>query len=67
MRLLINPHGPDGIKGNSMTYYAHTANNSAPWQPLCAHLRNVAALAQRFAAPLGLADEAGLAGLLHDL
>jgi CRISPR-associated helicase Cas3/CRISPR-associated endonuclease Cas3-HD len=56
-------------------YYAHTAVRSdgtpdldtAKWQLLCIHLRNVAKLAKRFAAPLGLGDEAWLAGLLHDL
>lgn len=58
-----------------MTYYAHTAETSdgrrdpdqSRWQPLDAHLRNVAALAKRFAAPLRLECEAELAGLLHDL
>jgi len=34
---------------------------------LATHLRNVASLARRFAEPLGLADEAELAALLHDL
>ncbi len=46
------------------TYFAHTGD---PWQILATHLRNVATLARRFAEPLGLADEAELAGLLHDL
>ncbi|MGA4578239.1 CRISPR-associated endonuclease Cas3'' [Limisphaera sp. VF-2] len=41
--------------------------SSGRWQPLADHLRNVAALARRFAEPLGLAAEAELAGLLHDL
>ncbi len=59
-----------------MSYYAHTAEgldgkrlpeSSGLWQPLKDHLRNVAALARRFAEPLGLANEAELAGLLHDL
>jgi HD superfamily phosphohydrolase YqeK len=40
---------------------------SGRWQPLAEHLRNVAALARDFATPLGLAAEAELAGLLHDL
>ncbi|MFN0069365.1 MAG: CRISPR-associated helicase Cas3', partial [Limisphaerales bacterium] len=56
-------------------WYAHTAEtpdgrpdpDQSRWQPLADHLRNVAALARRFAEPLGLADEAELAGLLHDL
>jgi CRISPR-associated endonuclease/helicase Cas3 len=59
-----------------MKFYAHTANdelgqplpeNSGTWQPLDVHLRNVADLAKRFAAPLNLTAEAELAGLLHDL
>jgi CRISPR-associated endonuclease/helicase Cas3 len=58
-----------------MPHYAHTANlsdgtrdpNKTLWQPLSVHLRNVADLAARFAAPFGAADEARLAGLLHDL
>jgi CRISPR-associated helicase Cas3/CRISPR-associated endonuclease Cas3-HD len=56
-------------------FFAHTASRSdgqpdpdeSRWQPLAAHLRNVAGLARRFAEPLGLADEAELAGWLHDL
>ena len=58
-----------------MNYYAHTAEtatgkrdpNKSHWQLLSTHLCNVAELAEQFAAPFGLADEARLAGLLHDL
>jgi len=57
-----------------VSYYAHTAEDcdgkplpQTHWQPLAEHLRNVAAMAKQFAAPLGLAAEAELAGLLHDL
>lgn len=59
-----------------MTYYAHTADgpDGKPTgeeqehrQLLKDHLRNVASLARRFAEPLGLAKEAELVGLLHDL
>lgn len=58
-----------------MDYYAHTAQgpdgrpdkDRSRWQLLRDHLRNVALLARDFAKPLGLADEAELAGLLHDL
>lgn len=50
-----------------MTYYAHTSDDGSEWQPLSQHLRNVADLAKRFAAPLGLSAEAELAGLLHDM
>ncbi len=66
-------------RGNqAMTrYYAHTAElpdgtrdpDESKWQPLADHLRNVADLAAKFAAPMGpeAAAEARLAGLLHDL
>ena len=59
-----------------MKFYAHTANDelgkplpecSGKWQFLNVHLRNVADLAKGYASPLGLADKAELAGLLHDL
>ena len=58
-----------------MDYYAHTAEgpdgrpdkNRSRWQWLRDHLVNVARIARRFAEPLGLDDEAELAGLLHDL
>ncbi|MGO8699148.1 MAG: CRISPR-associated helicase Cas3' [Limisphaerales bacterium] len=57
-----------------MNFFAHTAEddqgNRLPegkWQALSEHLRNVARLAREFATPLGLADEAEMAGLLHDL
>lgn len=48
-----------------MTFYAHTG--TPDWQPLANHLREVAHRARRHGTPLGLADEAELAGLLHDL
>jgi CRISPR-associated endonuclease/helicase Cas3 len=58
-----------------MIYYAHTATNAdgspdpdeTKWQLLRDHLRNVAELAAKFAAPFGADNEARLAGLLHDL
>ena len=59
-----------------MNYYAHTAESpgglplpesSGHWQLLSTHLRSVADLAKRFAAPLGLTAEAELAGILNDL
>lgn len=59
-----------------MAYYAHTAEapdgtrlpeSSGKWQPLSDHLRNVADLAAKFAAPFNASDEARPAGLLHDL
>ena len=63
------------IQGQTVSHYAHTATkadgtndpNPEHWQKLDTHLRNVAALAKAFAEPLGLATEAEIAGLLHDL
>jgi CRISPR-associated helicase Cas3/CRISPR-associated endonuclease Cas3-HD len=48
-------------------YYAHSAPAGLPWEPLREHLRDVAERAAVFAEPFGAADEARLAGLLHDL
>lgn len=48
-----------------MPAYAHTG--TPEWQPLAHHLREVARRARNHGAPLSLADEAELAGLLHDL
>ena len=48
-----------------LKFYAHTG--TPYWQPLTAHLREVARRARIHGAPLGLAEEAELAGLLHDL
>lgn len=57
-----------------MSYYAHTTDgpDGKPagvehWQLLKNHLLNVASIARHFAEPLGLAEEAELVGLLHDL
>ncbi len=57
-----------------MEYYAHTdgTQNTAGWQPLCEHLKNVAVLARRFAQEARPGDKefaqaAYAAGLLHDL
>jgi CRISPR-associated endonuclease/helicase Cas3 len=68
------PSAPAALPRRS--YYAHTASDaqgnalpesSGKWQPLAEHLRNVAELAAKFAAPFGASEEAYLAGLLHDL
>lgn len=71
-----SPSRPDSSTTPPLVYYAHTAvdaegrplpESSGRWQPLAEHLRNVAAMAKQFAAPLGLTAEAEVAGLLHDL
>jgi CRISPR-associated helicase Cas3/CRISPR-associated endonuclease Cas3-HD len=48
-------------------YYAHSENAAHQWHALSDHLRHVAEMARDFATPLGVAQEAYLAGLLHDL
>lgn len=53
-------------------YYAHSANAKGDWHPLKDHLRNVAALAKKFAeearpGDAEFASAAYSAGLLHDL
>ena len=48
-----------------MIFFAHTG--TPDWQLLVDHLRDVARRARLHGAPLGLAEEAELAGLLHDL
>lgn len=52
-----------------MEYYAHSLKGRPveEWQPLEEHLRNVAELAGKFAAPLGAKEWAALAGRKHDL
>lgn len=54
-----------------LMYYAHSAPASRPtrdaWEPLKDHLRDVAERAALFASAFGAAEEARLAGLLHDL
>lgn len=49
------------------TYFAHSANTTGEWHRLSAHLESVAGLARGFAHMTPWADEAHLAGLLHDL
>ncbi len=47
--------------------YAHSANANGDWHPLAQHLSCVARMAETFAAQAAWAEEALLAGLLHDL
>ncbi len=52
-----------------MKFYAHSGklSDKSDWQLLAEHLQNVAQLAAKMAAPLGLEKAAYLAGLFHDL
>lgn len=49
------------------TYYAHSPDGHGRWHPLAVHLRSVAEKAATMACGWPWADEARLAGLLHDL
>ena len=49
------------------TYFAHSANRAAKWHLLAEHLTCVCQRAREFSDTQPWADEAGLAGLLHDL
>ncbi len=48
-------------------YYAHSAPTEDEWEPLRDHLWDVAEQGAAFAGRFGAAEEARLAGLLHDL
>lgn len=57
-----NPQNATRVAGHPTTrFYAHTAEDAegnriedqSQWQPLADHLRNVAELAAKFAAPMG--------------
>lgn len=55
-------------------FYGHTKEDEfgnrlpkSEWQPLEAHLQNVANLSKSFAEPYGLGEEAYLAGIAHDM
>lgn len=48
-------------------YFAHSANRADKWHPLAEHLMGVSQRAKEFSGAQPWADEAGLAGLLHDL
>lgn len=52
---------------SSETFFAHSARSRKNWEPLHQHLRRVAERAAGFAFVFGAAEEARMAGLLHDL
>ncbi|RPH55313.1 CRISPR-associated endonuclease Cas3'', partial [bacterium] len=52
---------------SSSMYYAHSGPTREAWEPLRDHLQDVAKRAASFAEAFGAAEEARLAGLLHDL
>ncbi len=52
---------------DAQPYFAHSANKAGAWHLLSDHLCSVASLARGLAGPAPWGDEAGLAGLLHDI
>lgn len=50
-----------------MEYYAKSENLQGHQETVKEHLQKVAALAREYGEALGLADAAGLEGLVHDL
>lgn len=48
-------------------FLAHSTNETGAVDPLRRHLFNVARIAYHYAQPLGLQDEAFIAGMLHDI
>jgi CRISPR-associated helicase Cas3/CRISPR-associated endonuclease Cas3-HD len=57
----------DPLGGQERLFYAHSANACGQWHRLKDHLCAVSKLASRFAGNSPWAQEAALAGLLHDL
>lgn len=57
----------DGRQTTKKPHLSELADGQVGWQALKTHLVNVADKARNFAEPLGLAEEAHRAGLLHDL
>lgn len=51
----------------TIPYFAHSANRADKWHPLAEHLVGVSQKAREFSGAQLWADEASLAGLLHDL
>ena len=51
----------------TIPFFAHSANRADKWHPLAEHLACVSQRAKGFGGAQSWADEAGLAGLLHDI
>jgi hypothetical protein len=49
------------------SYWAHSANSAGDWHRLPDHLQSVGNMARGFAGQAPWCDEAGLAGMAHDI
>ena len=61
----VMPHNFQDSK--IQTFFAHSANEHGKWHPLAEHLASVSRMAKEFSQGHKGEEEAGLAGLLHDL
>lgn len=63
----VTPRDSPDPKAQAHEYFAHSANGHGDWHCLAEHLSSVSKLAREFFQGWKGAEEAGLAGLLHDL
>ncbi len=61
------PHQRQDSEPQAQQYFAHSANGYGKWHQLADHLTSVSKLAKEFLQGRNGAEEAALAGLLHDL
>ena len=58
---------PNSQDSNKQEFFAHSANSHGIWHPLAEHLASVSKMAKEFLQGYKGAEEAALAGILHDL
>ena len=63
----VTPRDSQGSKAQPHAYFAHSANGHGDWHRLAEHLASVSRMAKEFLQGWNGAEEAALAGLLHDL
>ncbi len=66
-RTIVERYASTSVIPSPFTFWGHSHPDPSRWQPLRAHLAQVAALAAAKAQPFGEEGSAHLAGLLHDL
>jgi CRISPR-associated endonuclease/helicase Cas3 len=64
---MVTPPDSQDSKPQSHEYFAHSANGHGDWHRLADHLASVSRMAKEFLQGWNGAEEAALAGLLHDL
>jgi CRISPR-associated helicase Cas3/CRISPR-associated endonuclease Cas3-HD len=63
----VRPNDPQDFSSQAIKYFAHSANGYGDWHRLADHLAGVSRMAKEFLQGWNGAEEAALAGLLHDL